>query len=452
MRRFMTSAALVGLVVGAGAGQAHAQPGTTAATPFQETSAGRAMRRITFAAIDCVKGDFACPADAFTTSGLFDNGTYQDTRFNYGGNLNQGDVSNSLLLLVLTQSQTFPNPSTASGFTFRIGGVVPVRESDLYGPLFGERALTNGRKQLSVTFNINQLRFRSIDGSSVRNGQRGLLWGDTNYDANGGGYVGICRMDINTTIAFAAANYGLLDALDVSVAVPVVHTSVEGSNEYLDYQYKNGAFVPTSTGSLFTFEPQGRYYVKGSSTGLGDIAVGAKYAFVRRTDAGAAVTVRTSLPTGSLDDMTGTGEFQTAVGFIGSFEKAGVSPHLNISYLAAAGVVLDELNYNVGLSYRLIPRRLTVGGEFVARRVYGVTEFGSGVQVGVLESPITHNLFEVRDFKAEEVDVNLFFFAVGGKLRLAGGLLASIFAVVPAGQSGLQVQRPTLNLGLNYTF
>jgi hypothetical protein len=150
--------------------------------------------------------------------------------------------------------------------------------------------------------------------------------------------------------------------------------------------------------------------------------------------------------------MTGTGEWQTAVGFIGSVEKAGVSPHVNISYLAAAGDVFDELNYNLGLSYRLVPRRLTVGGEFVARRVFGVTEFGSGVQVGVLQSPITGDLFAVRDFEAEKRDVNLFFFALGGKLRLTGGLLVSIFAVVPAGQSGLQVQRPTFNLGLNYTF
>ncbi len=451
MRRFITAAFLL-VMIGVAAGQAHAQQGTSPATPFQETSAGRAMRRITFAAIDCVKGDFSCPADAFTTSGLFDNGTYQDTRLNYGGDLSQGDVSNSLLLLILTQSQTFPNPSTASGFTFRIGGVVPVRESDLYGPLFGERALTNGKKQLSVTFNINQLRFRSIDGSSIRNGQRGLLWGDTDYDSNGGGYVGICKMDIDTTIAFAAATYGLLSSLDVSVAVPVVHTSVEGSNEYLDYKFENGAFVPLPDGLLFTFTPQGRYFVKGSSTGLGDVAIGAKYAFVRRAEAGAAITVRSSLPTGSLDDMTGTGEYQTAVGFIGSFEKAGVSPHFNISYLAASGEIFNELNYNLGLSYRLMPRRLTVGGEFVARRIYSVTEFTSGVQVGVLESPITHDLFAVRDFVAEKRDVNVFFFALGGKIRLTGGLLASIFAVVPAGNSGMQVQRPTFNLGLNYTF
>ena len=453
MRRIIGASTLIAVALCGLAEPAEAQPGRSAGAPFQEASAGRAMRRITFAAIDCTKGDPTCPSDAFTTSGLFVNGTYQDTRFNYGGPLTQADVANSLLLLILTQSQTFPNPSTASGFTFRIGSVVPVRESDLYGPLFGERALTNGQKQLSVSFNVNQLRFQSIEGSSVRNTERGLQWGDTNYNGDGAGYVGICRMDINTTIAFASANYGLLESLDVSVAIPIVRTTVEGSNEFLDYIYEDAAFVPTDGLPVpFSFEPQGRYFVKGSSTGLGDIAMGAKYAFVRRENGGAAVTVRSSLPTGSIDDMTGTGEFQTAVGFIGSFEKNGVSPHVNVSYVAATGDIFNEIDYNLGLTYRVIPRRLTVGGELVARRVFDVTEFSSGVQVGVLESPITHELFAVRDTVADQRDINLYFFAVGGKVRLTGGLLATIFAVIPAGQSGMQVQRPTFNLGLNYAF
>ena len=445
MRRSIAAALLVALAAIC-AESAHAQPGSSAANPFPESSAGRAMQRITFGAIDCTRGDPTCPNDAFTTSELFVNGTYADTRLNYNGPLNQADVSNSLLSLILTQSQTFPGASTASGFTFTVGGVVPVRESDLYGPLFGERALTNGRKQLSVTLNTHRLRFSSLDGSEIRNGEHGLLWGDTNYDNAGGAYVGICRMDINTTVFFAAANYGLLDQLDVSLAVPVVRTTVEGSNEFLDY------VLTGTTISESTFLPQGRYYVRGESTGLGDMAIGAKYAFVRRSEAGAAVTVRTSLPTGSLEDMTGTGEFQTAVGFAGSAEKAGWSPHLNVSYLFAGGEVLDELNYNVGLSYSLIPRRLTVGGEMVGRRLYNVTEFTSTVQLGVLQSPITGEFFPIRDFKAEEVDVNLYFFALGGKARVGGRLLASVYAIVPTGGSGLQVQRPTFNVGVNYAF
>jgi hypothetical protein len=133
-------------------------------------------------------------------------------------------------------------------------------------------------------------------------------------------------------------------------------------------------------------------------------------------------------------------------------EKSGWSPHLNVSYLVAGGDVLDELNYNVGLSYSLISRRLTVGGELVGRRLFDVTEFTSTVQLGVLQSPITREFFPVRDFRAEQQDVNLFFFTLGGKVRMSGRLLASLYAVLPTGHSGLQVQRPTFNLGLNYAF
>jgi len=437
------TAVAVGLLFGLLSSHAYAQDGRTPDRPFEETSAGRAMQRITFGAIDCTDPP-VCSTDAFTTSGLFINGTYKDTRLNYANLAGQADVSNSLLQLIVAQSQTFPNASTASGFTFTIGpSQRPELESRLYGPLFGERALTNGKKHLSVTLNAHNLRFKSLNGSQVRNADSGLLWGDTNYDLAGGGYVGICRMDIDTTSVFAAANYGLAEKLDVSLAVPIVHTSVEGSNEFLDFVFVNNQLGPS------TFEPQGRYFVKGSSTGLGDIAVGAKYAFVRKADAGVALSLRASLPTGSLDDMTGTGEFQTAVNFISSFERQGFSPHVNIGYIFANGDVFDEANYNIGLGYTAVADRLTVGGELVGRRLFNVTQFSGARELGFITSPVSGEQFLVRDFVPVERDENLVFFAVGGKVRIAGQVLASMYFVLPTGSSGLHVMRPTLNVGIN---
>src|SRR5262245_35903654 len=93
MRRSIAAVLLVALSLCAE--RAHAQAGSSAANPFQESSAGRAMKRITFGAIDCTPGDPVCPVDAFTTSELFVNGTYADTRLNYNGPTNQADVSNS---------------------------------------------------------------------------------------------------------------------------------------------------------------------------------------------------------------------------------------------------------------------------------------------------------------------------------------------------------------------
>ena len=422
-------------------------PGESAQNPFPESSAGRAMSRIAFAAIDCADPP-GCSNDAFTTSGLFVNGTYSNTRANYGGNTSQGDVANSLLQLILSQSQTFPNVSTASGFTFRIGSGDNVElESRLYGPLFGERALTNGRGQLSMTFNAQRLRFQTLNGSLIGNTDSGLLWGDLGYDATGNlGYTGICRMDINTTVYFAAANYGLRDRLDLSVSVPVVHTSVEGSNEFIDYSFEGKVLDDVADG----FDPQGRYFVEGSSTGLGDIGVGAKYAFIREADKGAALSVYAKLPTGSLEDMTGTGETSVGGNFIASFERNGWSPHVNVGGLVATGDVFNELNYNLGLSYRAVQDRLTLVGEFVGRRLFEVTQFRARRDLGFLQSPVTGEQFLVRDFEAVEEGVDSMFVALGVKFRLKGQLLATVFTVLPTTVAGLQVTRPTFNFGLNF--
>ena len=423
----------------------HGQQGTSPATPLEETSAGRALDRITFGALDCTGGS-TCPGDPLI--GTFVTGTYRNARLNFGGNTTQADVSNSLRMLIATQTQTFPSPSTGGGFTFTLKGApVPVRESELYAPLFGERALTNGARNLSVTFNINKLRWRSINGSDVRNSQEGLLWGDTDYDTFGSGYVGVCRMDIATTAFVTSGTYGLMEKLDVSVAIPIVHTSVVGSNEFIDFSDSGGTISQLTTAGV-----GGRYYVTGSSTGFGDIGVGAKYSIVRQAEAGAAVAVRTTLPTGSLEDMTGTGETRTSFDFIGSMERGGFSPHLNVGYVVSSGDLFNEFTYNLGTSYRIIPRRVTLAAELVGRRVLGVTTFESTRELGVVTSPYTREVFTVRDFTAQEQDINLFFAAVGGKVRLTGRWLASIFAIIPAGSSGMQAQRPTLNFGVNYAF
>jgi hypothetical protein len=426
-------------------GNLYAQSGSSPATPVEETSAGRALDRITFGALDCTGGS-TCPGDPLL--GTFVTGTYQNARVNFGGDTTLADVSNSLRMLIATQTQTFPSPSTGGGFTFTLKGApVPVRESELYAPLYGERALTNGAKNLSVTFNINKLRWRSVNGSDVRNSKEGLLWGDTDYDTAGSGYVGVCRMDIATTSFVAAGTYGLAEKFDISLAIPIVHTSVVGSNEFIDFSDSGTSITQITTPGV-----GGRYYVTGSSTGFGDIGIGAKYSFIRKAEAGAAVAVRTTFPTGSLEDMTGTGESRTSFDFIGSMERGKFSPHVNLGYVVSSGDLFNEFTYNFGTSYGIIPRRVTVAAELIGRRVFGVTTFDSTGDLGVVTSPYTRETFTVRDFQALEEDINLFFVAAGGKVRFTGNWLGSVFFIIPAGSSGMQASRPTLNFGINYAF
>jgi hypothetical protein len=436
-----------------------AQAGRTAGNPFQESSAGRAWKRITFGAIDCnlatAASDF-CPNDAFSTSGLFVNGTYQELRHLYGGEpLGTANVAEFLSNRVFTQSQTFPNASTASGFTFSWqGGPTPVRDSDLFGPLFGNRARTNGAKQLSATLSMQQLRWVTVDGSKVRNGESGLAWGDPDYLVSDGiqyGYVGRCLMDINTSVASLSANYGITDRWDVSATLPIVRTTIEGSNEFLDFaRFPDGSLSVDVADTAF--EPQGRFYVKGSSTGIGDVSIGTTYAIVKKQKAALAVSGRVDLGTGSLEDMTGTGEMQVRGGIAGSWESDRIAPHASLSYSAGNDVLFDELMYIVGADFKAIPDRLTLSVEIVGRSLFGVQGFERGELLGSVTSPRSNETFEVRSYTAQRDDLNLLFGTIGGKVRISGQLLGSLYVLIPTGNDGLQAQKPTLNFGFNYAF
>ncbi|HZI38102.1 MAG TPA: hypothetical protein VFF24_07330 [Acidimicrobiia bacterium] len=447
-----------------------AQPvGRSRATPYAESSAGRAWQRITFGAIDCGEnlseaGSF-CPNDAFTQQGIFGNGTYKDLRFQYtGAPLGTAGVAENLGNRVLNQSQTFPAVSSASGFTFSWkGGATPARDSEIFGPLFGERGRTNGRGQLSATLTVQQLKWETLDGFDVRDisatpegaiGAAGLPWGDPAYLVTPGfeaGYVGRCEMNIDTSTISVAANYGITDRLDLAVAVPFVRTTVEGSNEFLDFvRFPDGSY---SVDPLDTaFFPQGRFFVKGSSTGLGDVAVQATFAIVKKASAAVAIQGRVDLGTGDLQKMTGTGETHGGGGLIASYDSGLVSPHASVHYFAGNTALFDELRYTAGLDFNAIRDRLTLSGEVVGRRLYDVEGFQQGAVRGVVVSPLSGDSFEIKDFAATRDDFNLFFFTAGGKLRLAGQLLGSAYVLVPFGDNGLQAQKPTFNFGFNYAF
>jgi hypothetical protein len=446
------------------------QVGRSRANPYDETSAGRAWQRITFGAIDCgtdlSEAKDLCPNDAFAKNGLFLNGTYKDLRFQYAGApRGTPGVAENLADRVLNQSQTFPAASSASGFTFSWhGGATPARDSEMFGPLFGERGRTNGRGQLSATVTVQQLKWETLDSFKVRDipstprgaiGAGGLPWGDPAYaigdDGTAFGYVGRCEMNIDTRTVSVAANYGVTDRLDLAVAVPFVRTTVEGSNEFLDFaRFPSGRYSIDSADTGFA--PQGRFFVRGSSTGIGDVAVQATLALLKRASAAVAVQGRVDIGTGDLQKMTGTGETHGGGGVIASYESGRVSPHASVHYFAGNTVLFDELRYTAGLDFNAVRDRLTLSGEVVGRQLYDVEGFEQGTVRGTVVSPRTGDSFEIKDFVATRDNFNLFFVTAGGKLRMAGQLLGSVYVLIPFGDNGLQAQKPTLNFGVNYAF
>ena len=459
IRHHVSTATLASTLFAATLAGAAGVPGSSEGNPFVESSAGRAWQRITFGAIDCgadlAEASAFCPNDAFSQSGVFVNGTYRDIRFVYAGAAPGGPNSADYLLnRVINQSQTFPQASSASGFTFTWNGPTPTLDSEMFGPLFGNRGRTNGRGKLSATLSVQTLKWEKLDGSSVRNGEAGLDWGDHAYADFGSGpagYVGRCRMDIDSMVASASVTYGVSDRLDISAGVPLVHTRIEGSNEFLDYVVLPGGRVsidPADTG----FAPQGRFFVEGSSTGIGDAMVGVTYALSKKERSALALTGGANLGTGSFEKMTGTGETQWRLGIVGSHERRRFAPHFSASYFGANDDLFDEARGVVGLDVRAVPNRLTLSAELLARRLMGVQGFAEGNAFATVRSPLTGETMPVREYAAARDDHNLYFVTLGGKWRAAGQILVTGFVLVPFGDSGLVAQKPSWNLGANYAF
>ena len=343
-------------------------------------------------------------------------------------------VSTNLVNGFLFQSQTFPNASSSAGFTFTWAGGAPIA-SELYGPLFGERGLTNGKGKLSATVSYQELSWSTYDEQDIRLDTAGLNWGDLEPEGlvPSDPYLGICKVNLRSRVLVATLNYGLSSRLDASVALPLVWTSVSGTSN----------FTPagsTDVGNL----PQQTYAVSSEASGAGDLALGLKFGLV---DSGAfAVALRggATLGTGSADKMTGTGQTSLSGFAIADWENGPVSIHGQVGYVGVTGDpdeatvlgvdVFSEFDYVVGLDYAPIPERLTLGTEFIARRL--------------LDAPT----FDSQSLTAETRNINVYFVSVGAKVRLVQRLLGTAFVLIPAGNSGLLPRRPSFNAGLNYVF
>lgn len=353
---------------------------------------------------------------------------------NVGGGPVVTPVSTNLVNTFLFQSQTFPNASSAAGFTFTWAGGAPIA-SELYGPLFGERGLTNGQGKLSATVSYQELSWATYDEQDIRFDTAGLNWGDLEPEGlvPSDPYIGICNINFRSRVLVASLNYGLHPRVDVSAALPYVWSSVSGTSD----------FAPagsTTVGNL----PLKTFAVSSDASGFGDLALGLKWGMVDTGTFSMALRGGATLGTGSADKMTGTGQNSFSGFVVGGWESGPVSLHGQVGYIGVTGDpdeavplavnVPDEFAYVFGLDYAPIPERLTIGAELIARRLLDAPTFNSDT------------------LTAETRDVNVYFVSVGGKVRLVQRVLATAFFLIPAGDSGLLPRRPSFNAGLNYVF
>jgi len=245
---------------------------------------------------------------------------------------------------------SIPVSATSGGSTFRFELGAPVRTSLSPGPIFAERAQTLGKGRVFVGANTNHLHFTTLRGVDLRDIRLNFVHENVTgaaCDSVAGQSCdpyGVPRLE-NDVIALQLAldmdmsvtsffiSFGLLDRVDLGVVLPVVSSSLVGTSDAQIISFADSLaahfFGGTPANPLLTTSRS----VAGSATGIGDIAVRLKINVMQSERTGFALLGDARFPTGSAEDLLGSGHFSGRALGILSARFGAFSPHANVGFL-----------------------------------------------------------------------------------------------------------------------
>lgn len=343
--------------------------------------------------------------------------------------------------------------TAASGgamFTFEDGELVQTAVSA--GPIFGDRAQTLGQGRMFLGMNVAGFRYNSLRGTALDD----LLFRFTHED-DGGGTLGDpvfendvlevrTAVDLGLTAVTLSTTYGITDRLDVGLAIPVLTISMNGTSAAVIIP-----FDPETT--LHTFiTPDGPSLgssteVGGTRTGLGDVALRAKYNITHSPAFGFSVLGDLRLPTGDQDNLLGSGAVSARVVGVGSATVGLASPHLNLGYIYRSGESQNQGALAVvGLDF-LATSWATLAFDLVSEWQIGESALELPVAVEIQQP----TLRRIEPTNIPDRSDNLVYATFGVKAGRVETFNVVASAIVPMVAGGLQ-PRVAWNLGLEYNF
>jgi hypothetical protein len=309
---------------------------------------------------------------------------------NHAAHFNSAFQSDFRLVNIALTSQlaAVPLPSPASGFTYEFNSETGtfVRSTQSFGPILTERGETIGRGRVAFGFSYQYFSFDHLDGVPLV--AVPAVFTHDNFEAGGG------RTDVvftqnsiraNVSQFNGALTYGLTDRVDVSLAVPLISTTLSmvsnarihrvgtGANTTIHY-FRNDAGIDGRGDTT-------QFFAEGSAAGLGDLVLRVKGTVMKERDRALAVGLDARLPTGDERNLLGAGAaglrgfaaFSTALGRF--------APHVNLAYQwngssLLGGDVLtgheadlpDQFLWAAGSDYG-INNRLSIVLDLIGRRV-----------------------------------------------------------------------------------
>jgi len=378
-------------------------------------------------------------------------------------------ASNGTIISFLTNAigsnvANFPVSAASGGSTFSFEGGVPIRTSNSSGPVFGERAQTLGRGRTLVALTRSGATFKTLRGVDLRNLQFTFTHANSDFegcDSIAGGDCSLLgvptlenetigldlALDVRLSVTAFLLTYGLTDRVDLGVVLPLVSTSIQGSSSA-----QINPFGPPPAVHFFGGTPEdpiltSSRFVEGSATGIGDVAARVKIALRRAEPVSVGVLADVRFPTGSSEDLLGSGSFAARGLAIVSARFGDFSPHANVGYLYRGGdFESDAVLATAGFDHLLSPWA-TLAADLITELQVGTSPLQVPAPV-VIESPYRRVIrtTTIPDRRDDLVNASL-----GVKLTAAAGLTFLANGEWPLNRGGL---RPDIiwTLGMEYNF
>ena len=326
---------------------------------------------------------------------------------------------------------TATTPAFTYEFDFETG--VPVRTSQSLGPTFVERADTVGRHRFSIGVSHLYADLDKFDGHDFADD---IVTAGIRPVGNiqlGGSFVAQ-DFSLESHITSVSATFGLTDAWDVNVLVPIVQTSLQ-----LDGTSAAIAQVGTVRSQVTQFVS-----LEDSALGLGDVLVRSKLRVVDAHLAKVAFALAIRTPTGNPKDFQGLGDTIVTPSVIVSraFGRHDVHLSFGVDY-NADDLQRTRARYAAGVS--LQPwERLAFLFDVIGSSSFTDDVFTFPAAVGSINQlfgndalirSVTRTTVTAFVPRSDVVD-----FAFGIKTNPVGTLVGYVTALVPITNDGLRAE------------
>lgn len=331
--------------------------------------------------------------------------------------------------------RSYPVIAASAGVTYRFDPLTGVfeREAAMVGQLFLERAEPIGRGHWNLGVSYQRVALDSIDGKDAGALSDPIPIALVNDDMQVVGLATFDRLSLDavTHVVTFSVTYGLTDAADVNLTVPVIVSDLHTEATVSAVNLVSGEFLTDTERDSET------------SAGVGDVILRGRYRFLDLNPVKMAAGLLLRFPSGDVDSLRGTGTYEVTPMLYASTAAwrprpwARVAAYLNGGVdLVADDVDTSEGRWGVGLDVG-ITEGATIGLAVLGRHPFKrLASPGFFDVVRVLPGPTlgVAPLFGIEGERPDYYD-----FSVGGRVDLWRDMIIGFAnAVIPLNDAGVR--------------